>query len=175
MTRQRSTRSDGQRPGLNWEAQKSKNVSLSMCLSLSPEQSLNLWLGRRKLWKANGYKESKEMEKSLLEPRMVSTTAPRQTVICVYSSQHPLSSHFCQLQSKQATGSKHDAGNYVSSSLLSFLHVSSPSLSTLLIHGYWSGDYRRNTSHRLDQPCWTVTGFILGLYTWGNEVLIPLS
>lgn len=71
-------------------------------------------------------------------------------------------------------GLSHGLGNYISS-FLSFLHVSSPSLSRLLTHGYWSGEYRRNTSHGLDQPCWTVTGFIPGLYTLGNEVLIPLS
>lgn len=45
--------------------------------------------------------KSKEIEKSHLESKMVSKTAPRQTMIFVYSSQHPLSSHFCQPQSKQ--------------------------------------------------------------------------
>lgn len=69
-----------------------------------PEQSLNVVLGRRGLWKkANWCTKREEREMPFLDPRPVPTVAPRETMICGYSSsERPFCSRFLKPQSKQA-------------------------------------------------------------------------
>lgn len=113
---------------------------------------------------------------SFLEPRMVPTTAPRGTMICGYSSsQRTLRSCFHEFQSKQPNW-------FVTTTWFGKLHqFFAPELPPCLasqflqiantqILQWWA---QKKTFHKLDQPCCTATGFILGLYTWGKEVPIP--
>lgn len=59
--------------------------------------------GQKKIAKEGKQAHEKQRNGEITpKAKVVPTAAPRQTMMCVSSSQHPLSSHFCQPQSKQS-------------------------------------------------------------------------
>lgn len=84
-----------------------------------------------------------------------------------------LTSASLSLNNPTGLSQTHDLGNYVSSLLLSFLHVLFLCFFRLLTHKYCSDEHRRKPFISYTSPATNLTGLFLGLYTWGNEVPIP--
>lgn len=163
-------------PELTWETQKPKKklyIYISFCRTI-----IKFMAGQKRV-----VKECKQMHKEGRDRNVIprakdganNCTQRDDDLWLFLFSQRPLRSRFHEFQPKQpnwfvTTTWFGKLRQFFAPELPPCLASRFLQIANTQILQWWA---QKKTFHKLDQPCCTATGFILGLYTWGKEVPIP--